>query len=134
MKVKLSTIVEGLEMVSDMTQVYYNPETGEVDFVLDPLIGGYDEDEDETIPDGALFLPSSFEINEYSIMEDFVYSLKDQDMRQEFLWAINGRGAFRNFKHHIHRYNIQNDWYDFKHEAYTKIAKEWCDWKNLEYE
>lgn len=134
MKANLSSIVDGLEMVSEMNQVYYNPETGEVDFVLDEIIGSYDEEEDERIPDGVLFLPSSFEINEYSIMEDFAYSLENQDMRQELLWAISGRGAFRHFKHFIHQYNIQEEWFDFKHEAYTKIALEWCDQNEIAYE
>lgn len=131
MKVKLLVIVEALDMVDQMNRVYYDKDTGEIGFVSEEISIDYDEDE-QSIPDNTLFLPSSFEINEYSIMENFVYSLEEENIREEFQWAISGQGAFRNFKNLIHRYSIQEEWYMFKHKAYTEIAKEWCEENQLE--
>lgn len=134
MPVKLSTIVGGLEMVSDTFDVYFNPKTNEIDFIDLFSNPSFYTDEEDIIPEDAIFLPSQFEIHEYSIIEDFIYTIEDEEIYGELLFAIRGRGAFRNFKHQIHRFGIQDDWYDFKKEEFIRIAKDWCDQHNIPYE
>ena len=123
MKVKLDTIIGGLDMVSDTFDVYFNPKTGEIDFINLFSTPSFYTDEEDSIPEEAIFLPSQFEIHEYSIMEDFIYTIEDKEIYEELLFAIKGRGAFRNFKHQIHRFGIQNDWYDFKEEKIYSYCK-----------
>lgn len=71
--------------------------------------------------------------DDYSIMEDFCYSIEDEELREEFLYAIRGNGAFRMFKDKIHQYDLEDQWYDYKYQKYKDIAIEWCEENNIEY-
>lgn len=65
--VTLSKIIDGLEMVEDMTDCYYNPEKDEI-FLSN--IGEYEdltEDEIDELLEASIILPSQYEINEYQI-------------------------------------------------------------------
>lgn len=126
MKVSLEKITDALAMTNDEHVIYYDSDKDEIGFVFEADSVRIDIELEDALPENAVLLPSLYEINEYNMMEDFVYSLEDKEMQKELFFAINGRGAFRNFKHLIRRYSIQEEWYDFKHEAYTIIAKKWC--------
>jgi hypothetical protein len=52
----------------------------------------------------------------------------------EIISAIRGRGAFRRFKDAICRYGIEDSWYQFRYEAFKKLAIEWCEHHNVLYE
>lgn len=71
-------------------------------------------------------LPSPYDIHEYSIMERFIWSLPEGTVQDKLENAIRGRGAFRRFKDNIYRLDIEQDWYDFRENAYREIAIEWC--------
>lgn len=79
-------------------------------------------------------LPESYEINEYSIMEDFIDQLSHTATQDRLEWAIRGRGAFRRFKDTIEDLGISQQWYDFKAQALLKIAKEWCENQGITYQ
>ena len=70
-------------------------------------------------------LPSPYDIHEYSIMERFIGSLPEGAIQDRLENAIRGRGAFRRFKDSIYRLDIEQEWYDFRANAYRKIAVEW---------
>ena len=72
-------------------------------------------------------LPSPYDIHEYSIMERFIWSLPEGSIQDRLENAIRGRGAFRRFKDSIYRLDIEQDWYDFRENAYREIAVEWCE-------
>ncbi len=78
-------------------------------------------------------LPSRFDIHDYSIMEDFCSTIENRDTADDLRDAIKGRGAFQRFKSAIYHHAIEKDWFAFKHEAYKKIAKEWCEENEIEY-
>ncbi len=79
-------------------------------------------------------LPSSYEINEYAIMEAFCYSVEQQAISDRLLDAIRGRVAFRRFKERIHECGIANDWHHFRDTALEEIAKEWCEENQIAYQ
>lgn len=70
------------------------------------IIDGYDEN---YIP-----IPSKFDINEYSIMEEFCIDIDDDKLNDELYSAIKGRGAFRRFKDLIQRNGLADDWYTYR--------------------
>ena len=72
-------------------------------------------------------LPSPYDIHEYSIIERFIWSLPEGVIRDRLENAIRGRGAFRRFKDSIYRLDMEQDWYDFRANAYREIAVEWCE-------
>ena len=127
MKVKLDTIIDGLECVSDDTQVFYNTETGETVLWMD--FGDNDIDEDELEDEKYIALPDRFEINEYHMMEAFAY---DRDER--LVDAIKGRGAFRCFKDTAAEVGLIEDWYEFRDNCYRSRAEDWCRDHDLEWE
>ena len=106
-------------------------------FLADELITGLDneglEDEIEENLERYLRLPTKFEIHEYHIMEEFIWTLKGE-RADKLDCAIRGRRAFRRFKDLVDRMGISQQWYDFQAEYYRKLAIDWCQEHGLEYE
>ncbi|MCI8830705.1 MAG: hypothetical protein HFG43_06925 [Lachnospiraceae bacterium] len=136
MKVKLDVILDAIEMADDNYTYFLDLETGESVFLADELVTGLDneglEDEIEENLERYLRLPTKFEIHEYHIMEEFIWTLKG-DRADKLEHAIQGRGAFRRFKDMVDRMGISQQWYDFQAEYYRKLAIEWCQEHGLEY-
>lgn len=40
---------------------------------------------------------------------------------------FRGRGAFRRFKDKLYDLNLEKHWYQYRDEAYEKIARQWCE-------
>ncbi len=143
--VSITDVVDAMEITSDDSSAYLNPNTGEI-----VHIGGEDrsllEDEDldeehlpqwqrKTLPkmrevmesDEFLVLPSKFDIHEWEIMNRFVLSQSSQGRREELLDAIHGKGAFRVFKSTIYRMGIEQQWFAFRQKAFEEIAQEWLE-------
>ncbi|MDQ0154654.1 UPF0158 family protein [Robertmurraya andreesenii] len=151
MKVKLEQIIEGMEMQSEESRSFLNLKTGEVVYVSrEVLTIAEDDDEYTHLPEwqqdeletakAIVFtineyasLPSSFDINEYNMMEDFCYSLSDHQKRDLLLNSIHGKGAFRRFKDNIQQLEVSDQWYAFRDQKYKEIAIEFCKSKNLDY-
>ncbi len=131
--VLLEKIIDGLEMVDNITDCYYNPETGET-FLSD--IGEYEdlnEDEIDELFEKSIILPTQYEINEYQIMLDFIDTIKEENIKDILNRLIHGKGAFRRFKDYCIDVNIIQDWYDFREQKYKDIAIKWCKQNGLEY-
>lgn len=127
MKAKLSDIVDAIDMTDDESQYYYNRQTGETVLVAD-----YMEDNERTTmaideyPERYVRLPTRYEINDYEIMEQFIASLPAGQQQQQLTQAISGRGAFRYFRDRLTDFDLIQQWYTFKAEAYRQLAVEWC--------
>ncbi|MCU7815378.1 MAG: UPF0158 family protein [Candidatus Thiodiazotropha sp. (ex Lucinoma kastoroae)] len=140
-----------LQAVADDMTAYINKKTGELFTVGDEeagLIEDGDED-DSFVPDWQkeilpkvrevlesgdfVPLPDKFEIHEYSIIERFCFSIENDDLQEELLNAIGGRGAFRYFKDTIYRRGIQDDWYSYRNEALKKIAADFLEMEGIAF-
>lgn len=131
--VTISKIIDGLEMVDDMTDCYYNPEKDEI-FLSN--IGEYEElteDEIDELFEKSIILPTQYEINEYQIMLDFIDTLDNLEIKDNLHRLIQGKGAFRRFKDYCVEMNIIQEWYKYRDEQYKEIAIEWCKQNELEY-
>ena len=114
-KVKLSDIIDAIEMADQYSEDFLDRETGEIVQISDMTMSIDEREEAYELLDAHGFyrLPSSFDIREYDIMEDFVYSLpKSQQSR--LARAISGRGAFRRFKDMIHQLDLADRWYEYQ--------------------
>ena len=100
------------------------------------IFWGSEEDVDniEENPDDFVLLPTQYDINEYSIMEDFIDEIDNEEIKYKLYESIRGKGAFRRFKNMIYYLNVKNQWYDFRAKAFKKIAIEWCEDNNISYE
>ncbi len=152
MKVKLSSIVNGIEFQGLESSSYLNLETGEVILIADEEIRAVEIDDEnsnqadwykEAIAiakdflenrDQYLELPSQYDLNEYRIMENFVYSIPIEEQREEMFNLIKGKGAFSRFKQGIERFLLKEKWYIYRDSEITKFAEEWCQDNNIQYE
>jgi hypothetical protein len=137
--------VDALDLQSDELSTYLDRRTGELVTLSDEETraaedeegdpGGYPEWELEMIEkarevlasDDFLPLPGRFEIHEYRIMEDFCSSVEDDEVRETLWDGIQGRGAFRRFREVIREYEIEEEWYRFRQEAFEEIAISWLE-------
>ena len=151
-RVKLSDIIEGLESQSDECSSFLNTKTGEVVLITDYAMQAAEDDEPlEDVPDWEqglvavareisaesgqyIQLPAKYDIDEYSIMENFCMSLDKQEIGDILYDLISGSGAFRRFKDAIYKYDIKDEWYAYRDNAMKEIAIEWCRENNIEFE
>ncbi|WP_410511505.1 UPF0158 family protein [Paenibacillus sp. BR2-3] len=149
--INLQEIIDGMEMQVEGTSAYLNLKTGEVISVSDEDIRTAEEDEPFShLRDWQLEniitaidvlenfekyeeLPSTFDINEYLMMNDFCYEVDDQRRRDSLFEAIQGKGAFRRFKDKVNHLGIEQEWYAYRDRRYKQIAIDWCNDLNLKY-
>jgi hypothetical protein len=150
-RVKLSDILEALEMQGDETHAYLDRQTGEVVVLSDEeLRAAEDGDDLSDYPewqrgnieqaravqaDGAgrfISLPDKLGVNEWDMMRDFALSVEDETASDALCNAIQGRGAFRYFKDQVRERGLADQWYEFRDGRYRQIALDWCEEHGLE--
>jgi hypothetical protein len=148
--VSIKDVVDAMDILSDEHSAFLNRITGELVTLSREELSASEEDDDldhypawqqEMITkakevlesDDFLALPSKFDIHEYSIMEDFCFSVADDEIRNGLLRKIRGSGAFRRFKDAIYMQGIEEEWYRFRQEALEKIAIEWLEANQVPY-
>ena len=120
-------------MVDNITDCYYNPEKDEIFLSNIGEVENLSEDELDELFAESIILPTQYEINEYRIMEDFIETIENNEIKDNLLGLMQGKGAFRRFKDYSFDVNIIQDWYKFKEERYKQIAIEWCEQNDLKY-
>ena len=143
---KLSDIVDAMECQMDERTSYFNKKTGEVVTIHQGALSSAEEGKssDEltffewdkfeleeakkvVASNDYIPLPDKFDIDEWRIMERFCGSVEDEKMYEDLWNAIHGKGAFRYFKDLIHRFGIQDNWYQFRNGTYEQMARDWCE-------
>lgn len=150
-KAKIEDIVEHMEVQIDEWRNLLNIETGKVVSVSsDELAAAEDEEPFDHLSqwqqeqrmeamkvvenfEDYRELPTKFDINEYDIMEDFCFSITNEEQKSDLLRAIRGRGAFRRFKDTIAEWGLNDQWYSFRTEKFKQIAIEWCRDNEISY-
>ena len=135
MKVKLSDIIDAIEMMDQYSEYFLDKETGQIEYVSDMAMTQEEQEEvyDRLDEHGFYRLPTSFDIRDYDIMEDFIDSLSGS-AHDKLSHAIQGRGAFRRFKDMVYNLGIDQQWYDFQADVYRCKAARWCEENGIEYE
>ena len=149
--VKLRDVVEEMTLVSENVRAFLNTQTGEMISLTSEEISAVEDDTDvdalsdwekEAIAkarevlesDDYLELPDKFEINEYSIMEDFCNQIPNDRVRNELFSQIRGSGAFRRFYAALERHGITQEWYEYYREALEAVAIRWLQAYKVEFE
>jgi hypothetical protein len=151
-RVRLDEIIEGLEFQSDESSSYLNTKTGEVVLMTDYAMQAAEDDEPlEDVPDWErdlvaiareiiadtgdyIQLPTKYDIDEYSIMENFCTSLDKKEIGDILYDLISGSGAFRRFKDAIYKYDVEDEWHKYRDNAIKEIAIDWCRQNNIEFD
>jgi hypothetical protein len=149
-RIKLSDIIDAMQMQSETVSCYLNKKTRELVPISEEDMDAAEDDElAEDAPEGQeegiqtaramldtgnyIALPSQFDIDEYSMMERFCLSIKDQKIADSLFDTIKGRGAFRRFKDKVHEYGVEQDWYKHRDCSCLEIAKAWCEENGIEF-
>lgn len=138
MKIHLEQVIDMIETADDAFTYFYDTQTGETVYLQDEIVTGERNEELEELIENSprgrfLRFPTKYDIHEYHIMESFVESLPPGAARQELANAIRGRGAFRRFKNGIYYHRIEQQWFDYRDQAYREIAIRWCRDVGIEY-
>lgn len=148
--IRLKDVIENMDAVGDEIKIFLNIRTGEFVTLSTEELGAAEDGEDiENFPEwqqaviqqaeAVLFtndyreLPTKFDIHEYAIMENFCYTVEDEALSRRLLNGIRGRGAFRYFKDTVYQFGIERDWYQFREQAFKKIAIEWLQSNEIAY-
>jgi hypothetical protein len=147
--ISLSEVIEAIELQTDESVPYLDPDTGEIVDVTDEMRRRVENDETDDAPQWMraeipkvrqvlesgrfLRLPSKFDVHEWAIMDRFSRGHENDRVREELLDAIHGAGAFRMFRSTIRRLRIEEAWYHFRDEAIKEIAREWLEDCHLPY-
>jgi hypothetical protein len=71
----------------------------------------------------------------YRDMQEYIWSLEDEHLRELLEVAIQGSGAFRRFKDVLYRYpEAQKDWFKFRDERVQRLMVDWLASADLEPE
>jgi Uncharacterised protein family (UPF0158) len=149
--VKLSEIIEVIDLPSEELTSYLNIKTGQIITIKEEdirtvedgdTLDDYPEWQLEDIratrdfldnEDDYLSLPTKFDLDEYGIMEKFCLSVEDMEMSETLYSPIKGKGAFRRFKDTVHRLDLADEWYKYRDQAIRQIAIDWCDLHKIKF-
>lgn len=148
--IKLSDLIEAMESQDDESELFVNSRTGEILVFNEEEImiaeGGDDPDrfpqwQREIIElanaaldsDDFIEMDAAHEIDDYAMMRDFCDSISDAVISDQLHASIRGRGAFHHFRKSVEEHDLLEQWYAFKHEAYTRAAIKWCEENNISY-
>lgn len=136
LRVRLRDVVDAIDVPNSEWRSYLNRETGAMVTVGEMMAMGPDGDLDPTDIEDAeefLLLPTSFEIDEWSMMRQFAEDRPEREADQ-LLHAISGRGAFRMFRSTIKRLRVEQEWDRFREARFAAIAREWLEEHGIEHE
>ena len=147
--VSIHDVVEALEMSSQTSENILDPETGEILLITAEDEIAIEDPDPDFIPDwqkehlekvgrllksgNGIRLPDSFDIHEWSIMEEFCYTAGDAEHREILLDSIHGKGAFSRFREALERLGLREEWYSFRQSALEKIARDWLEANKIAY-
>ncbi|NTU53669.1 MAG: hypothetical protein HGA97_08255 [Chlorobiaceae bacterium] len=149
----LKDFIEEMDCVSEEIRVFLNIQTGKFVLLTREILDAMEAaeadessegiDENDSVPewqtemmqeaDEVLSnadyreLPDQFDIDEYSIMERFCFSMEDEMLSSRLLKSIQGKGAFRRFKDTVHECGIAEDWYAWREDAFKEVARDWLE-------
>ncbi len=151
--IKLNDIVEALDFDSLESNYFYDVANSCVVMISEEEFGYAENEKDlSEIPEwqresvkltekirysaiaNFIRLPEKHEINEYRMMEHFIMTLELGKVRDDLWSAIEGRGAFRRFKDRVYYHGLDQQWYNYRDEAFKKFAREWCESNKIIYE
>ena len=148
--IKLSDIVDAMQIQSETMTHYLNKKTGKIVLISqedadaaenDEIMEEFPEWQQEDIKlarevwgsNHYILLPTKFDIHEYDLIVNFCLSIRNKKVSRSLYDLTRGRGAFKRFYDGICHYNVEEDWYEYKNAAYREIAKRWCSENKIEF-
>jgi hypothetical protein len=136
----MEDLIVAFEDFSSMAYVqnFLDLETGEIIRISD-LEGDEEEakayEKIDSDPDRYLKIDNLPSSESYRQMADFTETVKDPNLRRKLAEDLKGRGAFSRFRQTIYGYpEEQKRWFDFKDELMRKLAMDWLEENEVDYQ
>ena len=78
-------------------------------------------------------LPNQYDIHEWRIMEGFALAMTSEKKQDRLLHALHGKKAYRRFKDEIINMGEHQAYYDYRFQAFCRIAREWLEENQIPY-
>jgi hypothetical protein len=148
--IKLSDLVQTMESQDDESELFVNRLNGEIlIFSNEEIIIAEGGDDPTRFPqwqreiielanealdnDDFIEMGAAHEIDDYAMMRDFCDSISDVVVVDQLHASIRGRGAFQHFRRCVEEFDLLEQWFAFKRDAYKKVAIEWCEENKINY-
>jgi hypothetical protein len=152
--VKLSELIDCLEMESEERVEYVDLQEGRVVSVEDWILRALEEEDEDVLADvpgwqkaevedaraiakdtGERFVgaPDKFDFHEYRHMERFIQTVENKEEAEQLWRVIKGKGAFRYFKDTAARLGLLVRWYAYRSEAMKEHAEDWAKANQVPY-
>ena len=149
--VKLSKIVETWSSADPWTTFYLNKVTGKI--IPITHLEFYEAEKPfsaEPEPDGKpdvkhvarailggderyILIPSRYEPNESEVMEQFCFSVVDDQVSEILSESLNGPRGAEFFAQSLIRHGMLEEWHSYLQQALILAAKEWCEKNDIEF-
>lgn len=136
MSVNLEKVVEAIEHFDeydDNPTYYYRKKDKLIDRNSEEWINGEAQRLVFYGSDEMVLLPSAKDLDEYSILENFVLQLDDRYASAILYNCIQGKGAFKRFKETCDLLGLLPAYWDFQHKEHIQIAREFCENYDIDY-
>jgi hypothetical protein len=120
--VSLAEVVNGL-LSGDASLFYFDRSAGRIVSL---------EATDE-VPAGFARLPVLSEEDEIELARQFVQTVENAENRQRLVLALSTAGARERFEAAVFRSRIANEWFQFRDDRLTQLAKDWLESHNIPY-
>ena len=147
--VSLQDIVNAMDLPNREWESFLDPDSGEITTVTEDDLSALEDPEPDLLPDwqqellprirkvvdsdSCLRLPTSFDVHEWSIMDRFCRTVRDEAVQGELLDSIHGGGAFRAFRRTVERRGLLDQWYAFRQSSFEQIARDWLESHRISY-
>jgi len=141
-RTKVAVDLEELRVAFEFSSVdnrhYLDLETGEIFNISDEFMDHEEKEElERKVEDGFrkryVSIPYASSDEGYEDMEDFVETIKDQNLKEKLHITTDGRDAFRRFKDVLLGYPEERErWVKFKDTRVTERVKEWLEAEGIE--
>jgi Uncharacterised protein family (UPF0158) len=90
---------------------------------------------EEDVDNRYRMIPKQDSRDGYRDMQEYIWSLEDEHLRELLELAIQGSGAFRRFKDVLYRYpKAQENWFGFRNEHEKRRVTDWLASEGIEPE
>lgn len=138
-KIKISKIIEAIDLQSEDYPPYFNFSTYEIEYPIQEL--------DKECPwaknlktileieydENYLLLPTKYDFFEHQVMVEFSKKQPIQ-LSKKLLDVLHKKDAFKNFRILIDRFYLESSWYKFRDEKLIQLAISWCNNNNIDFE
>lgn len=135
MRITVKEIAEKLEECMEGWEQFFNKETGEFVALSNGMYVESDEELAEVIENSCSYvrLPNQYDIHEWRIMEEFALTMASETKQNRLLRALHGKKAYRRFKDEIINMGEDQAYYDYRFQAFCRIAQEWLEVNQIPY-